>query len=58
MADRNASREIYSEARGPHWVAWVRGIDGKPLNSVVLVGSSRKEAEERARVWAETNATA
>lgn len=56
MADRNASTEIHSEARGPHWVAWVRGTDGKPLNSVVLVGRSRKEAEERARIWVQANA--
>ncbi len=44
-------RSIHSEARGPHWVAWVRGVDGKPEQSVVLVGMTREEAEERARRW-------
>ena len=46
--------EIQSEARGPHWVAWVtQGGDGKPVSSVVLVGQTREEAEDRARRWAE-----
>lgn len=43
---------IRSEASGPHWVAWVAGADGKPENSIVLVGETREEAEERARTWA------
>ena len=46
--------EIRSEARGPHWVAWVvRGGETKPDRSVVVVGETREEAEERARAWAE-----
>jgi hypothetical protein len=49
-------REIRSEARGPHWVAWVPDADGKPENSVVLVGETREEAERRARMWVEQNA--
>jgi hypothetical protein len=43
--------DIRSEARGPHWVAWVPDESGKPLGSVVLVGETREEAEERARRW-------
>ncbi len=47
--------EIRSEARGPHWVAWVTdGGDGKPVGSAVLVGRTREEAEDRARRWAES----
>ena len=47
--------EILSEAHGPHWVAWVaRGGDRKPIGSVLLVGQTRQEAEERARRWAES----
>jgi hypothetical protein len=49
-------REIRSEARGPHWVAWIPGADGKPENSVVLVGETREEAERRARMWIGQNA--
>jgi hypothetical protein len=56
MADSTVSREVRSEARGPHWVAWIAGIDGKPEHSVVLVGRTREEAEQRARRWAEANA--
>jgi hypothetical protein len=45
--------QIRSEASGPHWVAWVADTTGKPLGSVVLVGETREEAEERARKWGE-----
>jgi hypothetical protein len=48
-----AEFEIHSEARGPHWIAWVSGGDGKPYGAVVLVGQTRAEAESRARQWAE-----
>lgn len=44
---------IRSEARGPHWVAWVADANGKPEGAVILVGETREEAEERARAWAE-----
>jgi hypothetical protein len=48
--------EIRSEAHGPHWVAWVaRSADGGPEHSVLLVGQTREEAEDRARRWAEAN---
>ncbi len=50
--DRAGGAPIRSEARGPHWVAWIADAKGKPLDSVVLVGETQKEAEERARRWA------
>ncbi len=50
--------EIRSEAHGPHWVAWViRSGSDKPEGSVVLVGQTREEAEERARRWAEVRSS-
>jgi hypothetical protein len=46
--------EIRSELRGGHWVAWVvRTPDGKPDQSILLVGRTKDEAEKRARDWAE-----
>lgn len=47
--------EIHSEARGPHWVAWLTqpGQQG-PYHSVLHVGASKEEAEARARSWAAT----
>ena len=51
-----AGPRIRSEARGPHWVAWVSDTNGKPEGSVVLVGETREEAEDRARKWAEATA--
>ena len=43
---------IRSEARGPHWIAWLtRGGSEKPVNAVVLVGETREEAETRAREY-------
>jgi hypothetical protein len=46
--------EIHSEARGPHWIAWItRAGSGKPDRSVILVAGSQEEAEARARSWAE-----
>jgi hypothetical protein len=49
-----AAFEIRSEAHGPHWIAWVtRGADPKPVQSVVLVGETREEAEARARQFAD-----
>ena len=49
---RSQPPEIRSEARGPHWIAWVAQPDGKPVHSIVLVGQTRDEAEARARRWA------
>ena len=50
------SYQVHSEARGPHWIAWVsRDGSGKPDRSVVLVGATQAEAEARARQFAESN---
>ncbi len=56
MADQPLTAfEIHSEARGPHWVAWLAqpGQPG-PYRSVLHVGASKEEAEARARSWAAT----
>ena len=46
--------QIQSQARGPHWIAWVsRDATGKPDQSVVVIGETKEEAEENARRWAE-----
>jgi len=48
--------QIHSEARGPHWIAWVsRDGGGKPDRSVVIVAETRELAEARARAWAESS---
>jgi hypothetical protein len=52
VAAEKQTGDIKSEARGPHWIAWVAGTDGKPIGSVVLVGETQEEAESRARDWA------
>jgi hypothetical protein len=47
--------EIHSEARGPHWIAWItRGGAAKPERSVVVVGATQAEAEASAKQWAES----
>jgi hypothetical protein len=56
MNEDASRRDVRSEARGPHWVAWIPDANGKPLGSVVLVAATRKEAEQRARMWGESNA--
>jgi hypothetical protein len=60
MAERNTGspgrRGIRSEARGPHWVAWIPDANGKPEGSIVVVGLTREEAEERARQMFEPGA--
>ena len=49
-----AGLTLHSEARGPHWVAWMTaGADTKPLRDVLVVGETRKEAEARAKAWFE-----
>lgn len=54
MTTEQGAYRIHSEARGPHWIAWIsRGTDTKPERSVVLVAASQAEAEARARLWAE-----
>jgi hypothetical protein len=44
------SVQIHSQARGPHWIAWIsRDGSGQPDRSVVFVAATREEAESRAR---------
>jgi hypothetical protein len=51
-APSDAGFEVHSEARGPHWVAWVtRPGESGPYQSVLLVGASQEEAESRVREW-------
>jgi hypothetical protein len=48
-----ATYQIRSELRGGHWVAWVvRTPDGRPDQSILLVGRTKDEAEQRADDWA------
>jgi hypothetical protein len=55
MPDQSATTgPVRSEARGPHWIAWVPDENGKPKGSVVLVGQTQQEAESRAEAWALT----
>ena len=54
MSTASGSYQIHTEARGPHWIAWVsRDGSGKPDRSVVLVGENQQKAEANARRWAE-----
>lgn len=52
MSDQMGAPVVRSESHGPHWVAWVPDERQKPRDSVVLVGRTQEEAEERARQWA------
>ena len=45
--------EVHSEARGPHWVAWITRGGTKPERSVLVVGETQGEAEAAARKWAD-----
>jgi hypothetical protein len=48
------SYTIHTEARGPHWIAWLTvGSDSKPERSVILIAATQAEAEARARQWAD-----
>jgi hypothetical protein len=52
---RFESYEVHSEARGPHWTAWItRGSSVKPERGVVVVGETQEEAESHARQWYES----
>ena len=54
MPANDASYQIHSEARGPHWIGWVsRTADAKPDRAIVLIAETQEEAEARARAWAE-----
>jgi hypothetical protein len=46
--------EVHSEQRDAHWVAWItRSGEQKPHRAVLLVAASQREAESRAREWAD-----
>jgi hypothetical protein len=54
MPSRSGSYQIYTEVRGPHWIAWVsRDGSGTPDKSVILVGETKEQAEANAQRWAE-----
>jgi len=65
-ARSGGSFEIRSEARGPHWIAWIvrdepdptnrtdaPAAAGRPYRGIVLVAATREDAEARARQFAE-----
>jgi hypothetical protein len=54
MTPTSTGYEIHTEARGPHWIAWITsGGNPQPHRSIVLIAANKKEAEDRARRWAE-----
>lgn len=54
MANTGGNYQIHSQARGPHWIAWVSRDGGaKPDRGVILVAESQALAEARAQAWAE-----
>jgi hypothetical protein len=54
MTTTAGSYAIHTEARGPHWIAWLTiGSDPKPERSVILIAATQEEAEARARQWAD-----
>ena len=54
MPNETGPYEIHSEARGPHWIAWItRGGSQKPDRSIVVVAETQEAAEARARTFAE-----
>ena len=55
MPTPSESYQVHTEARGPHWIAWItRPGSTKPDRSVVLVAASQPEAEARAHAWAKS----
>jgi len=60
MPSDSGSYRIRSEARGPHWIAWIvrTGADKgeQPDRSIVVIGETQEEAETRARRFAEQSA--
>jgi hypothetical protein len=59
LSDPRGPYEVRSEARGPHWIAWIvrSGSDkpDRPDRNIVLVGETQEEAEARARRFADTS---
>jgi hypothetical protein len=62
MSTSSSPFDIRSEARGPHWIAWVvrpaSDKPDKPDRSIVFVGATQEDAEARARAFAESSGTA
>ena len=57
MSAASGSYHIHTEARGPHWIAWVsRDGSGTPDRSVILVAETKEKAEANARRWADQSA--
>lgn len=47
--------QVHSELRGHHWVAWLtEGNDARAVQSVLMVGRTKDEAEEHLRAWQAT----
>jgi hypothetical protein len=44
--------EVHSEARGPHWIAWITRGGVRWPSAVVVIGQTQEEAEARARLMA------
>jgi hypothetical protein len=52
--DTPGSFQVHTQARGPHWIAWItRPGETQPDRSIVLIAASQEQAEARARQWAE-----
>ena len=48
--------EIHSDARGPHWIAWVsRPGSQQPDRSIVLVAETQEDANARAQALGHVN---
>ena len=46
--------QVHTEARGPHWVAWItQGSETKPYRSVILIAANQADAEARGKDWAD-----
>jgi hypothetical protein len=57
MSTASVPYQIHTEARGPHWIAWIsRDGSGKPDRSVILVAETRERAEANAQRWADQSA--
>ena len=54
MSTASGPYQIHTEARGPHWIAWVsRDGSGKPDRSIILVGETKEKAAANAQRWAD-----
>ena len=58
MTTTASSYTIHTQARGPHWIAWLTiGAETKPERSIILIAATEEEAEARARQWADARAS-